>query len=73
MKILYVVPNPNRIGGVSRSIQRVVSHLVDKGINAILFCPDFEAENRVVKSEMMMMQGLLTGTLMQEWTQRVID
>lgn len=73
MKILYVVPNPNRIGGVSRSIERVLSHLVNEGVNAILFCPDFEAENGVEKSEMMMMQGLLTGTLMQEWTQRVID
>ncbi|MFT5103998.1 MAG: hypothetical protein ACI86C_001659, partial [Candidatus Latescibacterota bacterium] len=31
MKILYVVPNPNRIGGVSRSIQRVVNHLKKNG------------------------------------------
>jgi glycosyltransferase involved in cell wall biosynthesis len=73
MKILYVVPNPNRIGGVSRSIQRVVHHLKKNGLDITLFCPDFEAENGVSKSEMMMMQELLTGTMMQEWTQRVID
>lgn len=73
MKILYVVPNPNRIGGLARSIQRIVPHLTSKGLDIALFCPDFEAENGVVKSEMMKMQELLTGTLMQEWTQRIID
>lgn len=73
MKILYVVPNPNRIGGVSRSIQRVVNHLKNNDVNAILFCPDFEAEKGVLKSEMMMMQELLTGSMMQEWTQRIIE
>jgi len=73
MKILYVVPNPSRIGGVSRSIQRVIHHFKNKGVNATLFCPDFEAENGIAKSEMMMMQELLTGTMMQEWTQRVIE
>lgn len=73
MKVLYVVPNPNRIGGVSRSIQRVVNHLKSNNLDITLFCPDFEAENGVSKSEMMMMQQLLTGTMMQEWTQRVID
>lgn len=73
MKILYVVPNPNRIGGISRSIQRVLDHLKNNGVKTILFCPDFEAEKGVLKSEMMMMQELLTGTMMQEWTQRVIE
>ena len=73
MKILYVVPNPNRIGGLARSIQRIVPHLKNKGLDITLFCPDFEAENGISKSEMMKMQELLTGTLMQEWTQRVID
>ncbi|MDG2052927.1 MAG: glycosyltransferase family 4 protein [Flavobacteriaceae bacterium] len=73
MKILYIVPNPNRIGGVSRSIQRVVHYLKSNGLDVKLFCPDFEAENGVSKSEMMMMKELLTGSMMQEWTQRVID
>jgi glycosyltransferase involved in cell wall biosynthesis len=73
MKILYVVPDPSRIGGVSRSIQRVVSHLKSNGLDIVVFCPDFDAEKGISKSEMMMMQGLLNGTIMQEWTQSVID
>ncbi|MFT5228773.1 MAG: glycosyltransferase involved in cell wall biosynthesis [Glaciecola sp.] len=73
MKVLYVVPDTNRIGGVSRSIQRVVSHLKSEGVDVTLFCPDFEGENGTSKSEMMMMSDILKGTLMQEWTQRVID
>jgi len=73
MKILYVVPNPDRIGGVSTSIHRVTAYLKNKGIKVMVFCPDFEAVNNKSKSEMMMMKDLLTGTLMQEFTQRIIE
>lgn len=73
MNILYVVPNPNRIGGVSTSILRVTDYLLNQGIDITVFCPDFEAESKLSRSEMMMMKDLLTGTLMQEFTQRIID
>lgn len=73
MKIVYVVPDPNRIGGVSRSIQRMMHHLNSNGVEATLFCPDFEAQNGISKPEMMMMRDIFKGTHMQEWTQRVIE
>jgi len=73
MKILYVIPDPSRIGGISRSIQRVTLHLKSNGLDVKVFCPDFEAKNRVSKSEMMQLQEILLGILMQKWTQRVID
>ena len=73
MKVLYVVPNPNRIGGVSTSIRRVTNYLKNKGIDTTVFCPDFEAVNNKSKSEMVMMKDLLTGTLMQRFTQRIIE
>ncbi len=73
MKILYVVPNPQRIGGLSTSINRITNFLKNKGLDIIVFCPDFEAQNNSSKSEMMMMKELLTGTMMQVHTQRVIE
>jgi glycosyltransferase involved in cell wall biosynthesis len=73
MKILYVVPNPNRIGGVSTSILRVTNYLTEQGIDIEIFCPDLEAESKLLKSEMMLMKDLLTGKMMQEFTQRIID
>lgn len=73
MKILYVVPNPERIGGVSTSIKRITNYFQGKGLKIDVFCPDFEAKNKIPKSEIMMMKELLTGTMMQVQTQRVIE
>jgi len=73
MKITYIVPNPERIGGVSRSIKRVTDQLQEKGIDISLFCPDFEAIKGINKPEMILMRELMIGTQMQEWTQRTID
>lgn len=73
MKIVYIVPNPNRIGGVSQSIKRVIDELQNMDVDISVFCPDFDAMNNLKKPDMVLMQELLFGSKMQEWIQRSIE
>lgn len=73
MKVVYIVPNPNRIGGVSQSIRRVTDELQNLNVDVSVFCPDFDAMNNLKKPDMVIMRELLFGSSMQEWTQRCIE
>lgn len=73
MKVVYIVPNPNRIGGVSQSIKRVIDELQNQGVEVSVFCPDFDAMNNLKKPDMVIMRELLLGSRTQQWTQRSIE
>ncbi len=73
MKILYIVPNPGREGGVSRSIARVTDALVALGVPVEVFCPDFEALADKKKSPMDAFYSEMRGEEMQTWTHRCLE
>lgn len=73
MKILYVIPDPDRIGGVSTSVKRITQYLINKGFDLTICGLDFEPKNDNPISEMIVLKDLLRGTLMQENTQKVIE
>ncbi|HMQ89928.1 MAG TPA: glycosyltransferase family 4 protein [Flavilitoribacter sp.] len=73
MKILYIVPNPAREGGVSRSISRVVRQLKLMKNDVEVFCPDFEAAAEKKISPMERFYAEMQGEQMQTWTQRCLE
>lgn len=72
MRLLYVVPDPDRIGGISRSIARVTTELRRAGHDVHVFCPDPWAGRGIQATLEEEVRGALTGTTKQIWTDRTL-
>ena len=71
MRLLYVVPDPGRIGGVSRSIGRMVDSLRDEGHEVRVLSPDpWDGAEPNFQVEL---RGLLIGSTLQHWTDRALE
>lgn len=71
MRLLYVVPNPGRIGGVSRSIGRMVDSLREEGHEVRVLAPDpWDGADPNPQQEA---RGILVGLTMQYWTDCVLE
>ena len=71
MRLLYIVPNPGRIGGVSRSIGRMVDSLREGDHEVRVLSPDpWEGVEPNLQLEL---RGLLLGSTLQHWTDRTLE
>jgi glycosyltransferase involved in cell wall biosynthesis len=73
MKLLYVVPDTEREGGVSRSVKRITEQMRLIGHDLAVFCPDPETQNGNKRKAGLNITAMLDGTQMMEWTKRTID
>jgi glycosyltransferase involved in cell wall biosynthesis len=71
MRLLYVVPNLRRIGGVSRSIGRMVDSLREEGHEVRVLAPD--PWDGVDPNPQQEARGSFLGTTMQHWTDCVLE
>lgn len=71
LRLLYVVPDPHRIGGVSRSIGRMVDSLREAGHEVRVLAPD--ASGGAEPNFQLELRGLLLGSTLQQWTDRVLE
>ncbi|HYH46751.1 MAG TPA: glycosyltransferase family 4 protein [Thermoanaerobaculia bacterium] len=67
MRLLYVVPNPQRIGGVARSTLRILDSLRAAEHEVAVVASEAEDEN-----PQMELRGLLLGSTLQGWTDRTL-
>lgn len=70
MRLLYIVPDPDRIGGLARSIGRVTHALRGLGHEVEVFFPGAGDPPQNTQQELV---GLLYGTTIQRWVDLTLE